>query len=518
MGKIVTFYSYKGGVGRSMALANTAMLLSSRGLKVLGVDWDLEAPGLDRYFSDFEIKVPEENTGLLDLLIESFESGRDGDRPNWRGYTSRVLDENGKTLLTLMRSGRDDQEYDARVLGFDWQAYFEDRDGGAFIESLRDEWLDEFDVTLIDSRTGITDSGGVCTIQLPDVLVLVFTANEQSLSGVKNVALRAQRARQKLAYDRMPLLIYPLPSRFDSRTEFEESRKWLERFDEEMKPFYAEWLPSPHEPLQLLEKTKIPYVAFFSFGEKLPVITHGTSDPESLGHAYDVTARLIADDFQSATQIIGGVKPPMKEPRTPRPRVTAPVRSSADDYRHDVYVSYAYSRLLMPWVSEFVGRFSFYMEQILGAEPRLFFSKELSQGSTYPEALQEALRESRVLLPLLSPSYFQSVWCLAEWETFRGRGFQTGTDLIIPVVLSGARAMPPEAHKLESLDLSEYVSTIPAFWKTERAVELEGEIRSLAEGTLHLIKQAPGFDPDFPVVSPEDVDLDSPPLQAFPKI
>jgi cellulose biosynthesis protein BcsQ len=46
---IVTFYSFKGGVGRSMALVNVAELLADRGYKVIICDWDLEAPGLERY-------------------------------------------------------------------------------------------------------------------------------------------------------------------------------------------------------------------------------------------------------------------------------------------------------------------------------------------------------------------------------------------------------------------------------------------------------------------------------------
>ncbi|HLM42734.1 MAG TPA: AAA family ATPase, partial [Myxococcaceae bacterium] len=50
MGEIISFYSYKGGVGRSMALANVATLLAHRGRRVLVVDFDLEAPGLHRYF------------------------------------------------------------------------------------------------------------------------------------------------------------------------------------------------------------------------------------------------------------------------------------------------------------------------------------------------------------------------------------------------------------------------------------------------------------------------------------
>ena len=49
-GRVVTFYSYKGGVGRTFALANVAALLGRWGRKVLCIDWDLEAPGLDAFF------------------------------------------------------------------------------------------------------------------------------------------------------------------------------------------------------------------------------------------------------------------------------------------------------------------------------------------------------------------------------------------------------------------------------------------------------------------------------------
>ncbi len=47
---IYTFYSYKGGVGRTMALANVAELFYREGRRVLMIDWDLEAPGLEQFF------------------------------------------------------------------------------------------------------------------------------------------------------------------------------------------------------------------------------------------------------------------------------------------------------------------------------------------------------------------------------------------------------------------------------------------------------------------------------------
>ena len=303
MNSIITFYSYKGGVGRTMALANIAVLLVRMGKRVLVVDWDLEAPGLDRYFRGFEIQNKNDGAGLLDLLIDTQKSESPEGKPHWKDYLS-YIELGDKHPLTLLTSGRQDQDYAQKVLDFDWNSFFDDSDGGDFIESLRKDWLKEFDVTLIDSRTGITDSGGICTIQLPDILVPVFTTNEQSLQGAKQIAIRAQQARQKLAFDRMPLLTFPLISRFDSRTEYKEAQQWLKTFAEELSPFYDDWLPKTHTPLQIIERTKIPYIAYFSFGEKLPAVTDGVSDPEGLGYAYRAAATLIAGEFRDAEKLI----------------------------------------------------------------------------------------------------------------------------------------------------------------------------------------------------------------------
>src|SRR5580704_6416658 len=303
MGSIITFYSYKGGVGRTMALANIAVLLARRGLRVMMVDWDLEAPGLHQFFP----LTKRNERGLLELLDDASQM-QEG-VPKLESYISSVA-ESGN--LTLLAAGRFDQDYERRVLQFDWHKFFEKQRGGSILETLRDQWRDAFDVTLIDSRTGITDAGGVCTIQMPDILVPVVVANRQSIEGTKKIVQRAQQKRQALAYDRSRLLVFPLLSRFDSRTEYQESQKWLREFADDLNELYSDWRPKDVTALQIAERTKLPYVADFSVGEKLPVITEGYTDPESLGFAYETAANLIADDFKDVQRLL--------LPRVPSPR------------------------------------------------------------------------------------------------------------------------------------------------------------------------------------------------------
>src|SRR4051812_6902216 len=86
MSRIVTFYSYKGGVGRTFALANIAVLLARRGKRVLIMDWDLEAPGLHRYFERFLQERDTRGEGLVHLLWNSVGDSN----VDWRKYIINV--------------------------------------------------------------------------------------------------------------------------------------------------------------------------------------------------------------------------------------------------------------------------------------------------------------------------------------------------------------------------------------------------------------------------------------------
>ena len=289
-----------------MALANVAALLARRGHRVLAVDFDLEAPGLWRYFSRFRDQL-DQQPGLIDLLAAAASTpGRDTD---WRDYLTQLPAESGK--LTLMTSGKLAEDYSSRVLRFGWTEFFQNARGGEFLERLRRQWRDEYDFTLIDSRTGITDTGGICTIMLPDMIIPVFVSNHQSIDGAVEVITRAQAGRKRLAYDRPPAMILPIFSRFEGRAEYQTAQQWLDIAADRVQPFYSDWLPSGFDPRRALERTKLPYVTYFSFGEQLPALVDSTSDPESLGYALNMVSLLIEQRLENAEVILSGTA---KEP------------------------------------------------------------------------------------------------------------------------------------------------------------------------------------------------------------
>ena len=303
MGVITTFYSFKGGVGRTMSLANIAVLLAKMGQKVLMVDWDLEAPGLHEYFRKYHEQNAKNNNGLLGLLNDAKNNKGIA---SWENYVSKIkLSE--KIEIDVIWSGCEGGGncYEHDVLGFDWEGFYAKDGGGRFIEDLRHEWKDTYDHIFIDSRTGITDYGGICTIQLPDFLTLVFTPNEQSVKGVKRYAIQAQKARQKLAYSRMPLLIFPLLSRYDGDEEKKRGDEWLVKSAKEMSLFYENWLPAYVSVLNVLENTKLPYIPYFSFGEELAVEESSLTDTRTLGFAYQRIAKIFEANFQDVPEIVG---------------------------------------------------------------------------------------------------------------------------------------------------------------------------------------------------------------------
>jgi cellulose biosynthesis protein BcsQ len=331
-GIVYTFYSFKGGVGRTMALANVAALLAKWGHSVLVVDWDLEAPGLERFFARLKPDIKNlraAKPGILDLI----EARKAGESLNWRDGLIEVSVNGKAASFSLLTAGRDDENYTGRLQSLDFPVLFDKHDLGAYIEELRDAWLSEFDFVLVDSRTGVTDIGGICTVHLADILVLLFTTTDSSTDGALQILERARNAQARLPLDRGRLLAVPVPARDESRTEHERAAQWKNEFAKRFSEVYRDWLPSSLTAHDAIELLRIPYVPYWSFGEQLPVI-EGTSDPASLGHAYEILARIIAArlDWYVALEGQTFAPPPMPSPRELDAAWLARHRQAAREY------------------------------------------------------------------------------------------------------------------------------------------------------------------------------------------
>jgi MinD-like ATPase involved in chromosome partitioning or flagellar assembly len=180
----ITFYSFKGGVGRTMAMANVGLSLARAGRRVLLVDFDLEAPGLDT----FSLLRPDRPTpGIVDYVTEFRNTGI---APDVTKFVYEPSHPGLDATVWVMPSGKQDEHYGSRLNSIDWNQLYIEQDGYLLFEDLKEQVERQLrpDYVFVDSRTGHTDTGGICTRQLPDAVVLLFFPNEQNRRGLEMVA------------------------------------------------------------------------------------------------------------------------------------------------------------------------------------------------------------------------------------------------------------------------------------------------------------------------------------------
>ena len=320
-GKIHTFYSYKGGVGRTLCLANVATLLARWGWNVLCIDMDLEAPGLAKYFAPL-LGRKEITGGVVDWLTDVWE-GQNVD--SWRDRVIPIEDSSLSGKLSLLPAGNPtDHNYLSKVQALDWTALYQRRNMGQLLEDFKTTVREDYDIVLIDSRTGVSDSGGICTIQLPDTITFFFTPNEQSLYGAASTMRHVQAARMKSVTEPGPALMLPVLTRFEQEKEYKKATEWRTRILEEIGDFYLPWIPSPRLlsssadglmekriPPEIrdiissfLDQTTVPQIAFWSFGEPLPVLEEANPRKDMISFTYENIAALIANGFSAAGDLL----------------------------------------------------------------------------------------------------------------------------------------------------------------------------------------------------------------------
>ena len=224
--QIFTFYSFKGGVGRSMAVLNAAYAMAAKGCNVLVLDMDLEAPGLSGFLRrNGEIGCCA-TLDMVDLVGWARDCNRVSGQesqpveraaiPPLSDYVVPVPRENiSKTARDLLDVGRvdiipvdiipvdEERDYYGRLTALAVNTF--DREALIRVGSLLREWLKSrvfplevpeyygpnaahsaaYDYVLVDSRTGVTELGGLCIGPLSDQLVVLTALNDQNVEGTR---------------------------------------------------------------------------------------------------------------------------------------------------------------------------------------------------------------------------------------------------------------------------------------------------------------------------------------------
>lgn len=301
-GRIVTFYSYKGGTGRSMALANAAWILATNGKRVLVIDWDLEAPGMHRYFHAFlEDKELADSPGLIDYFVDFATDARIACRRSDSSWQDRYLDllgyvrtleaPFGEVSIDFVPAGKQSAAYAVRVNTFDWQEFYSKLGGGVLLEALKAHLRQQYDYILIDSRTGISDTSGICTVQMPDDLVVCYTFNRQSVRGAAAVARSAFEQRRKP--DSQPTLrVWPLATRIElaEKDRLEEARQ-VARGEFEMFVMHLE----RKEREYYWGRAEVLYQPYFAYEEVLSVFADKRHQTNSTLAAFESLVSSLTD-------------------------------------------------------------------------------------------------------------------------------------------------------------------------------------------------------------------------------
>ncbi len=179
--RTVTFYSFKGGVGRTTALTYVAWILTMRGLKVVAVDLDLEAPGLSTAFN----LNPKPSYGIVDYFYERSYLP-EGLAPSIS--VSQILGEvkitDATGRLFVVRAGDLNLDYISKV--DDLRAATITETGENLWSIFHQEIQEQLkpDIILVDSQSGINQWVALSLFQAADDVIIFLFPNEQNQQGI----------------------------------------------------------------------------------------------------------------------------------------------------------------------------------------------------------------------------------------------------------------------------------------------------------------------------------------------
>ncbi|HEX2210670.1 MAG TPA: tetratricopeptide repeat protein, partial [Longimicrobium sp.] len=203
--------------------------------------------------------------------------------PAMKAHAARVMrcvqsldwDFSAGGTLDFIPAGQQGPGYAARVNSFNWSDFYRTNRGEELFHEVRELLRREYEYVLIDSRTGVSDTSGICTVQMPDTVVVCFTLNNQGIEGAAGIARSVVEQRRE-----RPVDVFPVPMRVENaEKEKLESRKAFAQRQFERIHFA---LPRGVSRADYWKNVLFPYVPFYAYEEILATFGDRQEDATSL--------------------------------------------------------------------------------------------------------------------------------------------------------------------------------------------------------------------------------------------
>jgi TIR domain len=191
-------------------------------------------------------------------------------------------------------------------------------------------------------------------------------------------------------------------------------------------------------------------------------------------------------------------------------------------YSHDVFISYRREQFQNAWMIEhFLPRLRAHLANEIAAECNsqlgsIFFDQTgvdakiqtglagangIEPGENWKNALRSAIRLSKCMIGLWSPTYFMSPWCNIEWRSFEARRPKAKVPIVIPISVFNAKRLPPEAQEYQVIEMDDYVIDGPSLRESRIFVDFNKALKLVAANVAQAVCHAPAFE-DWKVIEP----------------
>lgn len=193
------------------------------------------------------------------------------------------------------------------------------------------------------------------------------------------------------------------------------------------------------------------------------------------------------------------------------------------DYRYDVFLSYSRSGSALKWMNNhFYPKLLDCLVDQVAPAPSVFLDTSMHRALDWPLEIEDALRRSKILVAVLTPPYFESRWCMAEWRSMCARermlGLASPTSpqgLIYPILYSDSDNFPDEARRRAWRDFKHLSTPEPVFQESRDWVHFHREVTDVAVDIVRLLKQVPSWRSNWPVERPDPVIIPPPKMPRF---